>query len=185
MKPTNYGKFAASAPRYDLVQRTLHWTMAAIILVAIAIGLYCWTLPPGTPIRVLLLDVHKSLGMTALVLVVVRLLWRFGKGAPAYAEPLSPLVHAGAHFAHWALYAMMLWMPISGYISSGSAGRSLPFFGLFQWPRLVPNDKALEHTSAYLHGVGAIIIIGLLAMHLGAVAWHRLIKKDAILARML
>lgn len=185
MTATNYGKFAASAPRYDLVQRGLHWTMAAIILVAIVIGLYCWTLPPGTPIRVLLLDVHKSLGMTALVLVVVRLVWRFVKGAPAYAERLSPLVHAAAHSAHWALYALMLWMPVTGYIFSGSGNHSLPFFGLFQWPRLVPYDKALEHTGSYLHSVGAVVIIGLLAMHLGAVAWHRLIKKDAILSRML
>jgi cytochrome b561 len=185
MTSITHGPIAVTEPRYDLLQRILHWTMAAIILVAIAIGLYCWTQPPGTPTRVMLLEVHKSLGMTALVLIVVRLAWRLIKGAPAYTEKLSPLVHAGAHLAHWALYATMLWMPITGYIFSGAGGYSLPFFGLFQWPRLLPHDKALAHTGAYLHGLGAYLICGLLLLHLGAVAWHRLIKKDAILSRML
>jgi cytochrome b561 len=172
-------------PKYDLSQRVLHWTMALVIFAAIGIGLYCWFQPPGTPVRVALLELHKSLGMTALVLIAIRLSWRLFKGAPAYAEPMSRLMHMAAHGAHWALYALMLYMPVSGYITSGAANRSLPFFGLFQWPRLVPLDRGLAHIAEYLHGVGAYMISGLLLLHLAAVAWHRLIRKDGILSRMM
>ncbi len=171
---------------YDVVQRTLHWTMAVIILLAIAIGVYCeYFLVPGTPLRRFLLDIHKSLGMTALLLVIIRLAYRFIKGAPAYREHLSKLVHAAAEAAHWALYAIMLYMPITGYINSGAGGNTLPWFGLFQWPRLVPLDKPLAHWGSYLHGWGAYAIYALLTLHIGAVIWHQFVRRDSVLSRML
>jgi len=171
---------------YDVVQRTLHWTMAVVILLAVAIGIYCeYALVPGTPLRRALLDIHKSLGMTALVLVVIRLAYRLVKGAPAYREHLNALVHAGAEMAHWALYAVMFYMPITGYINSGAGGNTLPWFGLFQWPRLVPLDKPLAHWGSYLHGWGAYAIYTLLTLHIAAVVWHQFIRKDSILSRML
>jgi cytochrome b561 len=171
---------------YDVVQRTLHWTMAVVILLAIAIGLYCeYVMVPGTPVRRFLLDIHKSLGMTALVLLVIRFAYRLIKGAPAYIDHLSPLMHAGASMAHWALYAVMLYMPVTGYINSGAGGNTLPWFGLFQWPRLVPLDKPLAHLGSYLHGWGAYAIYILVGLHIAAALWHLFVRKDSVFSRML
>jgi len=171
--------------RYDALQRALHWTMAIVIVLAVAIGLYCSFLTPGTPERRYLLDIHKSLGMTALVLLAIRIVYRLIKGAPAYREPLGALVHAGASLAHWGLYAIMLLMPVSGYINSVGGGRTVPWFGLFNWPQLFAPDKALGHLGGMVHGWGAYAIYALLALHIAAVFWHHVVKKDAVLQRML
>ena len=172
-------------PHYDRVQRALHWTMAAVILTAMLIGLYCAYQVPGTPVRKFLLEWHKSLGMTALVLAVLRVGWRAAHAAPAYVERLGRLNHAAASAGHLALYGLMLFMPLTGYLTSGAGGNTLPFFWLFQWPRLVPLDKTLAHTAADLHEYGAWAIYAVVGAHLAAVAWHQLIRRDTVLRRML
>ncbi|UGY19201.1 cytochrome b [Bradyrhizobium septentrionale] len=172
-------------PRFDRVQRSFHWVMAAIILLAIVIGFYCWLQTPGTPSRRALLEVHKSLGMSALVLLAFRVAYRLAVGAPGYARPLGRLTHIAAEAAHLVLYVLMLFMPLTGYMFSGAGGYSLPWFGLFQWPRLLPRDDALAHVGQTLHGLGAYVIYAVLAAHVAAVAWHHFVKKDEVLGRML
>jgi len=169
---------------YDITQRTLHWTMAAIILLAVVIGFTCSFMQPGTPVRQFLLEIHKSLGMTALFLLVVRFPYRLLKGAPGYRENLSPIVHFAAGFVHWGLYAIMLYMPLSGYLTSAAGGRSLPWFGLFQWPKLVATDQALAREAEGFHVWGAYVIYALLGLHIAAVIWHTSVKRDGILSRM-
>ncbi|RFB80624.1 cytochrome b [Methylovirgula sp. 4M-Z18] len=176
----------STASHYDAVQRALHWLMAAIILVAIAIGFYCSAyLQPGTPVRMALLDIHKSLGMTALVLVVIRILYRLAVGAPRYSQALGKLNHLAAGAAHFLLYGLMLGMPLSGYLYSAAGGHSVPWFGLFDWPVLVPRDQPLSMWGRFFHHWGADIIYVVLGVHLLAVAWHQFVKKDDVLARML
>lgn len=175
---------SARPAAYDSVQRGFHWGMAAIILAAVALGLWASTLEPGTPLRRGLLEWHKSLGITAFWLALARILWRAGRRAPAYIPPLGRLTHAAAGGAHLALYALMLFMPLSGYLFSGAGGYSLPGFGLFQWPRLVPLDKALAARGEALHVAGAYVIYAVLALHVGAVAWHQWVLRDGVLARM-
>ena len=171
--------------RYDAVQRALHWSMAAIILVAVALGFWSSFLVPGTPLRKFLLEIHNSLGMTALMLVAIRIVYRLMVPAPSYREPLARLVDLGSKAAHLALYLLMVGMPLTGYLFSGAGGYSLPWFGLFHWPRLVPLDKPMAQFGQALHGWGAIAIYIVLALHLTAVVWHQFVKKDDVLARML
>ena len=83
---------------------------------------------PGTPVRRMLLEWHKSLGMTALVLIVFRIAYRLATKTPPYAERLGRLTHLGATGAHAALYGLMLFMPLTGYWFSAEGGYSLPFF---------------------------------------------------------
>ena len=170
--------------RYDAAQRALHWSMAIIIFTAIALGVYAALLPQGTSPRRELLDIHKSLGMTALFLAVLRLGYRIAVGEPRYRVPLGPRVHASARAAHATLYALMILMPIAGYLDSGAGGYSLSWFGLFSWPRLVPLDKPLSHLGGEIHFWGAWAMGAILALHLLAVVWHRLIKHDEVLSRM-
>jgi cytochrome b561 len=171
--------------RYRGLQRVLHWTMAIVIICALAIGLYCSYLTPGLPERQFLLDIHKSLGMTALVLIVLRIPTRATYGEPAWREKPSWLAKAAAHAAHMVLYLLMVLMPVTGYITSGAGGHDLPWFGLFNWPNLMPADHGLSRLAAAIHHYGAYCFFAILGLHLLAVAWHRLIKKDDVLARML
>jgi cytochrome b561 len=78
----------------------------------------------------------------------------------------------------------MLVMPVTGYIFSGAGGYSLPWFGLFAWPRVLPLDKSLAHLGQGLHYWSAWAIGAVLAAHIAAVGWHQWVKRDEVLSRM-
>ena len=114
--------------------------MAALIFIGLALGVWATLLPRGAS-RSEMLFFHKSIGVTVFGLVALRIIWRLVAGAPDYAEPLGRLTHAGSRAAHIALYALMIAMPVSGYLSSTAAARRFPWFGLFSLPRLVAQEQ--------------------------------------------
>jgi cytochrome b561 len=170
--------------RYDATLRILHWAMAAIILAAIALGVAAALLPRGVSPRVEILTIHKSLGMTALVLIVLRVGWRLSVGAPPYSAALGVLNRFGAHAAHFALYVLMIAMPATGYIDSVIGGHPTSWFGLFDWPALIARNDALAHTAGLVHYGLAWALGATLALHFAAVAWHAWVKRDDVFARM-
>ncbi|MGO4871966.1 MAG: cytochrome b [Roseiarcus sp.] len=169
---------------YDRAQRAFHWIMAAVILIAIAIGVAAWLSPEHAPQRPGLMMLHKSLGMTALVLAVLRVVYRAKAGAPPYGETLSTLMRAAANLAHFALYALMIALPVVGYVASTAGGHEVSWFGVFLWPALVAPDKALGHLAIQVHFWLGWTIIAVLALHVAAAAWHLWVKRDDIFARM-
>jgi cytochrome b561 len=158
--------------------------MAVLIFVAIGLGVISAFLPVGQQPRKGLLEIHKSVGFTILTLAIVRLAWRLSIGEPPYRRPLGRLTHLASRAGHGALYAMMIYMPITGYLFSAAGGYSLPWFGLFQWPRLLPKNADTANWGELLHDRGAWIVGGVVALHLVAVVWHQWIKRDEVLARM-
>ncbi len=170
-------------PVYDPGLRTLHWLMAALIFVALPLGVWASLLPRGET-RSVILFVHKSIGVTVLGLVALRVVWRLIAGAPEYVEPLGRLTQTAARAGHLALYALMIAMPVSGYLTSTAGGNEVSWFGLFSLPRLVGKDKFLDEAASWAHLVFAWVIAFVLAAHLGAVVWHAVIKRDAVLTRM-
>lgn len=178
---------AQDAPtnRYRPSQRILHWLMAIVIISALIIGLYCSYLVPGTPLRRVLLDIHKSLGMTALILIAIRLPLRLSLGEPTYERPLDVFNHLAARGAHLLLYALMILMPLAGYTTSAAGGHDLPWFGVFEWPNLLPLDKSLERTAAAIHEYGAYCLYTVVSLHILAALWHHFFRKDEVLRRML
>lgn len=177
---------AADTPRaqYRPSQRLLHWSMAIVIICALTIGLYCSYLTPGIPLRRALLDVHKSLGMAALFLIAIRLPLRLSVGEPAYQQPLSVFNHYAARGAHILLYVLMIVMPLAGYTTSAAGGHDLPFFGLFEWPNIVPQDKGLERISAEVHHYAGYCLLAIVSLHILAALWHHFIVKDNVMKRM-
>lgn len=171
------------APRYDAAQRTLHWAMAAVILCAVALGVAA-ALLPRAELREETLMIHKSLGMTALALIVLRLPYRLAVGAPPLPGWLGRATRAGAHAVHFALYLLMVAMPLSGYVFSVAGGHAAPWFGLFEWPTLAPHDAALAHRASLVHFWLAWALGAALALHIAAAAWHGVVRRDGLFARM-
>jgi cytochrome b561 len=169
---------------YDPGLRTIHWLMAALIFVALPLGVWASLLPSGSGTRIEVLFFHKSIGVTVLGLVALRIVWRLTAGAPAYAEPLGKLTQVASRAGHLALYALMIAMPVSGYLGSTAGGRAVPWFGLFELPRLVAKDRLLAVAASWAHLVFAWMLAFVLAAHLGAVVWHAMIKRDSVLTRM-
>jgi cytochrome b561 len=168
---------------YNPTLRTLHWLMALVIFVALPLGVWAALLPRGD-LRSEVLFVHKSFGVAALALIVLRVLVRLAVGAPAYAVPLGRLVKAASGSGHLALYILMIAMPVTGYLTSSAGGHEVSFFGLFDLPNFVGRNKALDEGASRAHFVFAWLIGITLALHLAAVVWHARIKRDTVLTRM-
>jgi cytochrome b561 len=168
---------------YNPAFRTIHWLMVLLIFVALGLGLWASELPKGD-LRGEVLFVHKSFGVAVLALVVIRIFARLVLGLPAYAAPLGRITEMAAGGAHVALYALMIALPLSGWFMSGFAGREVSFFGLYTLPQLVSPDKALAGQAAEAHEFFAWLIGAVIVLHLLAVVWHVLVKRDTVLTRM-
>ncbi|GIQ74639.1 cytochrome b [Bradyrhizobium sp. RD5-C2] len=169
---------------YDPLLRRIHWATAVLFIAAMLIGLYCGLQPAGTSPRRELLEVHKSLGVTLFFLAILRLMVRAVTTAPPEQGSFSPLVRIAARLNHWALYAILFVMPVTGYMFSSAGGYSLRYFWTFSWPRLFADNKAVAEAGELAHGVLAYFVYAVVALHIAATLWHVVVKKDDTLARM-
>jgi cytochrome b561 len=175
-----------NASQWGWVSVTLHWlTVLAIIGLAV-VGLQMDDLPTGL-YKVKVYALHKSVGLTVLALTVLRLAWRLFAGAPALA-PMPRWQRFAAHGSHVALYALLLAMPLSGWLlhsASSSAGYALRWFGLFKVPALVGYDPALKALAHDVHETMFRLILAVVAIHVAAALKHHFINRDPTLRRML
>ena len=167
--------------RYDPGAIALHWIHAILIAALIFIGLSIDDLPSG-PERSATIALHKSLGIVALLLVVLRLVWRWLHRPPA-DERLTPVQQRLARYGHRALYLLLLLTPLSGYLSSSFTKYPMRVFG-YVIPKAGWPDEGLNAFFGATHSLFAWALIAVIAMHVGAVLLHRL-QGVPVLYRML
>jgi superoxide oxidase len=170
--------------RYGSVSIGLHWLTLALL-----IGVYaCINLtdlyPKGSPPREALKAWHFMLGLTVLVLVAVRLLNRLFGRAPAVVPPLPVWQTRLARLIHIALYALMVIMPILGWLILSAAGKPIPFFGV-QLPALLAQNKDFADQLKEVHETIGTIGYFLIGAHALAALFHHFITRDNTLVRML
>lgn len=167
--------------RYGTAARLFHWAVVALFVALYVIIELREGLPKG-PGRDALMALHRSLGVTTLLVVLARLGWRALDPAPA-PLPMPALQARAAHLAHLALYALMLLMPLSGYAATVARGRPVALFGA-ELPMLLPQSEFLGAIAKGVHEFGATAIYGVVAAHVAGALYHHLVLKDATLARM-
>ncbi|WP_448189957.1 cytochrome b [Azospirillum sp. sgz301742] len=172
-----------SKTRYDLVAQALHWGTALAIIAAFILIQVIEGMPKGDQ-RSFLMGIHKSLGVTALALVLVRVVWRHLNPPPA-APAMPGWMEMASRWGHVALYALMVAVPMVGMVMSWSAGRPIGVFGLFTLPDLLPPNPALKKGAEEVHEVLGNMILILAGAHAGAALFHQYVLKDGVLARML
>jgi cytochrome b561 len=173
---------SAGLTRYTRVAIWLHWTIAVLLVTNLGIGLLMDALPDGTVL------LHKSIGMLVLLLSLLRLGWRLGHRPPPLPASVKPWEKGLAHAAHWLLYALMILIPLSGWIFTSASPKRHPleFFGLFELPYFpVPQAKATSHVWHERHETMAYLILALLVLHIAAALKHRFFDRDRTLDRML
>ena len=166
------------------VSMALHWLVVVLILMMAVIGLTMGDLPNG-PDKIWVYALHKSIGITILALVVLRLAWRLYAGAPAAVAGTPGWQERTASLTHWALYALLLAMPLSGWVLNSASGFPLQWFGLFNLPALTGRDHDLHELAAEVHELLFWILVALVVAHAAAAFYHHLFQRDATLARML
>lgn len=173
-----------SREHWGSISKTLHWLVLALVLAMAWLGLTMGDLPSG-PDKVATYALHKSIGITILALVVIRLLWRVFAGAPAPVTGTPPLQVRMATLTHWSLYALLLAMPISGWVVNSAAGFPLQWFGLVDLPAITGTDQDLRGLAQDLHEWMFWALVTLATLHAAAALYHHLFVGDATLARML
>jgi len=171
-------------PRYTATAIAFHWLLALLILGMIAFGFYVHGLRLS-PLRLRLVNWHKWAGVTIFLLVVLRLAWRATHPPPPLPATMSAPLRAAATGLHYALYALMLLIPLSGWVMSSAKGLQTVWFGVVPLPNLVARDPVLGDRLLGLHGALNLTLLVLLAGHVAAALKHHWIDRDDVLARML
>ncbi len=177
--------------RYSTVAVALHWIIAAVIVLQLFLGWRMSDLDGAS--RSFILQIHKSIGITILILSVVRLVWRLRNSPPAPDASLSRVERVLSTWVHRGFYVVMLGLPLTGWamISTTRGGAMTRLFGLIPWPPLPflnrlpagPRD-AVSGVFESAHGALVWIAVALFALHVAGALKHHFISRDRVLGRM-
>ena len=174
----------ANTHRYTTSAIALHWMVAALIFCAFPLGLYMSDLKLS-PLKLQLVSYHKWLGVTIFLLVLVRLIWRATHTPPALPASIAAWQQRTAHALHHLLYALMLGIPVSGWLMSSAKGVPVVYLGLLKLPDLVGKNKALGNALETLHASLNYALLALVLLHIAAALKHQFVDRDDTLSRML
>jgi cytochrome b561 len=174
------------ALRYAASARWLHWIMSLLILgVLIPVGIWIRYFEPAEEaFKLKLYNIHESLGVIIFVLVLIRLVNRWRNPPPPLPADTPAAIRVGARLNHLGLYALLVLMPVVGFLATNAWGFPLTMFGV-QLPSPVGPNEDLAKTLSFLHWCGAILIGLLIVGHLLGVVYHTCIRRDGVLRRML
>ncbi|GAB3342705.1 cytochrome b [Marilutibacter aestuarii] len=171
--------------RWGPVSQFLHWLIMLLILGLAIVGLSLDSLP-RSPKYFWVYDLHKSVGLTVLVLVVLRLAWRLYAGSPRPVAGTPAWQAAIAGATHWVLYGLILAMPLSGWLYDSASGlRPLRWFGMAEVPKLSAPDPGIRDFAHEAHEWLFWVLVALVALHVGAAFYHHIFQRDDTLKRML
>ena len=179
--------------RYGTVAMLFHWAIAALLIANISLGLYFADLP-SSPWKGELAQWHKSIGLTVLVLSLLRVTWRLTHTVPPLPMDMFWGLRAAARATHYLFYFLIVAIPLSGWImvSASATGRPTVYFHMFNWPHiwfmadLARQQKVgLHDTLENVHNFLAWSAIVLIPLHVAAALYHQFIRRDDLLLRML
>lgn len=170
---------------HTAAMRTMHWASASLLAGSYATA---WTVSLATSSggATRLVGFHRSLGLLILALTATRLLWRQRTRMPDLPGDVPHLQRLAARANVVGLYALLLLQPLLGLTASMLHGDRLVFLGgLVVLPDLLPIDRKLAHVVFQVHGTVALLLLGLIVMHLAAALFHHFVRRDDVLAGML
>ena len=171
---------------YSPTARLLHWSVAVLVLITAPIGFIMadrgerniWDATTNN-----MYSAHKLIGLTILALMIARIVYRLTHGAPEPEPTLTPVEKSVSGTVHWVIYALLLAVPIGGYLGI-SYYPALDIFGV-KVPGLVTPNEDMAKVVFKWHGLAATVLLGLAALHIGAALMHAIVKKDGVLSRMI
>lgn len=170
--------------RYTRTAITLHWAIALLIFATFPLGVYMHELPLS-PDKLRLYSYHKWIGVTIFLLAALRVIWRSTHRPPLLPDAMPRWEKLAANTVHYLLYALILAVPLSGWLMSSAKGVQTVWFGVLPLPDLLAKNKALGDLLKEVHEILNFALLGLVLAHIGAALKHQFIRRDGILARMI
>lgn len=169
--------------RYGTTARTGHWLTLLLLAGAFALG---WTMTgmAVSPTRLKLFSYHKWIGVTVFALALLRILWRQWARPPPLPATMPRWERVAAQLSHWALYGLLLAIPLSGWLMSSAKGFQTVYLGMLPIPDLVGRDRALGETLEGVHELLGTLLLFAVALHAAAALKHHFLDRDDVLARM-
>jgi cytochrome b561 len=167
---------------FTLLQRLLHWVMAVCILAMffIGVGMVSTVMPKYVP----LLATHKSLGIAILLLALIRLGTRLHYGAPPLPIDLPEPMKLAAYLSHYALYALMIGMPLIGWAMLSAGSYPVVLYGGIRLPPIAPPSDSLHTLLWNAHFYLAFAFFAVVLLHIAAALFHGLVRRDGVLESM-
>ncbi|WP_252095356.1 cytochrome b [Pseudoalteromonas sp. SCSIO 43201] len=169
--------------RYTFTMRLLHWSMAVLILSMVCAGLAM--VSSLEPWQLSLLGLHKSFGVLALILLILRFIVRVQSIAPALPSTMPVIQVKLAKFSHWLLYFLMLVIPVSGLLMQYFGARPIVVFDLLTMPAAMVANIEYFAVFREAHGFAVLLLLLVLVVHIGAACFHHFIRKDGVFKSML
>jgi cytochrome b561 len=174
---------AGATSRYTWQAMALHWLLAVLIIGMLWLGFSLEDIPRNTPARGFYVNLHKSFGVLVLLLVLLRTAWRATHKAPPLPAGMPRWQAQAAVWSHWLLYLCMLLQPLSGYLASAFGKFGVKFFGI-PLPQWAWESKPIQSFFGTIHGVVAVTLLVLVALHVAAALKHLLVDRDQVFQRM-
>jgi cytochrome b561 len=168
--------------RFTSPQRLLHWVMAACILAMLFIGV--GMVSTVAPKYLTLVSIHKPLGITILVLVLIRLGLRVRYGAPPLPAAMPEPMKLAAYLSHYAFYVLMIGMPLLGWGMLSAAGYPIMLFDGVRLPPILPQSDSLHTLLWNGHRYLAFAFFALVLLHVAAALFHALVRRDGVFEAM-
>jgi cytochrome b561 len=176
-------RLANTQGSFGLISRVIHWGMAAGVLGMLVLGLRLSDMQPGLA-NLWLYGLHKSIGLILLALVLLRILWHRISPPPAPLGPPGGLEQRLARAVHLALYALLVAVPLSGYVASSATGLDVMLFDRWVLPPLAPVSAAWEDAGFAAHDLLTKLLMAVILLHVAG-ALKRALGGDGTLRRML
>jgi len=163
----------------------LHWLVAGLVAGIVALGWAVPAAPANTRTSDLLLLWHRSVGLVILLAMLFRLLWRWRHRPPPLPLSVPPLAAALAWATHRSLDALLIAMPLAGYVNAAAAGHAVSLFGLVSLPPLLPENLRLSQASIAVHLAGQYLFYFFVLLHIAGALYHAIARGDGVFERML
>ena len=168
---------------YGTAAKWLHWLVALGIFALVFLGLLQSDMDSG-PERTAIRELHGSIAMLLLVLMTLRLIWRWVNDTPGHPEGVPGWQRASAALVHLAIYIAVFVQLVSGTLAVATGGKPIAFFGLFSIPLPVAKDRNAHELWEEVHEGGWMAIAALVAVHVLAALYHHFFLRNDVLRRM-
>lgn len=171
--------------RFGSLTKLLHWSIFILFVGQFFLVYRHEYFPKGSPERSLYMMLHESIGVCLLVMAILMIVVRQFGTRPIFPLTMSPFEILLAKATHFVLYVLILWQPLSGMLMSTLGGYKVPFFGWYEFPLFLQENKPLAEFLFNTHVWASYAIMGVVALHSFAALYHHFYKKDFVLKRML